>query len=578
MNHEIELILHITVAIAVALVGGLAAHALKQSPIVGYLLAGMLIGPFTPGFVGDREQIAVLAEVGVIFLMFALGIEFSLKELARSKGPAVGGTLLQLALIILSGVALGKLLGWPLIQSIFFGGVISISSTMVILKNLMGRDEAASNHGRLLLAMLIVQDLAVVLLMLLLPRLAGDASSAIIELAWVTIKALLFIGATLFLGARVVPRFMARVEALRSPELFLLTAVVLALGTASASALLGLSPALGAFLGGLMLTETEFDHRVIAELIPMRDLFATLFFVSVGMLIDVGFIARNLPQVIGLAIFIALAKAASTFVALAPFRLGAKTTAFASLGMISIGEFNFVLAQMGRTSGAIPPELYNLILSSSLLTILATPGAFYIAPRLSRVMERLPIVGPRLSPPVPAELEGAHAAMEGHAIVVGYGRVGQRMARGLRQVGLSVAVIEQNLDIVRSLSTAGQTAIYGDASHANVLAAANPEKARVVVVALPDFGATRAVVHRARGMNPDVLIVARAQRAENDVHLREAGATAVVVPEVAGALMVLEETLLLLGLPHEHIFTGLHAVVPVPVPAETAGDTRSAST
>jgi CPA2 family monovalent cation:H+ antiporter-2 len=297
MSHELQLIFHITVAVATALAGGLVAHWLRQSPIVGYLLAGMIIGPLASNFVGNREQIAVLAEIGVIFLMFALGIEFSLKELARVKGPAVVGTCVQLMLLITSGVALGVALGWPFTTGIFFGGIICVSSTMVILKNLMNRGELASNHGRLLLGMLIVQDLAVVVLILLLPRLASNADSAAIELLWVLLKALLFIAVTLFLGARVVPHFMTKVEEVRSPELFLLTAVVLALGTASASALLGLSPALGAFMGGLMLTETDFDHRVISEMIPMRDLFATLFFVSVGMLLDGAFILTHVPAV-----------------------------------------------------------------------------------------------------------------------------------------------------------------------------------------------------------------------------------------------------------------------------------------
>ena len=564
MSHEHQLILNLTVAITIALIGGLVAHRLKQSPIVGYLVTGMLIGPFTPGFVGNQQQIAVLAEIGVIFLMFALGIEFSLKELARIKGPAVIGTLVQLGLIILAGVAFGMLSGRSLMQSLFFGGIISVSSTMVILKNLMSRGEMESRHGRLLLAMLIVQDLAVVVLILLLPKLASSTDSATLDLAWVMLKALIFIGVTLFLGAQVVPQLMARVEGLRSPELFLLTAVALALCTASASAWLGLSPALGAFMGGLMLTETEFDHRVIAEMVPMRDLFATLFFVSVGMLIDVGFIVRHVPGVIGLALFIMLVKAAATAAALLPFRLGSKTTAFASLGMISIGEFNFVLAQVGRSSGVVSSELYNLILSSSLLTILLTPAAFWIAPRAGKAVSRFPVVGDWLTPRV--DLEFDEATLENHAIIIGYGRVGKRMARGLRQAGLTTIIIDQNLPLVQEVIAKGGAAIYGDASYETVLAAARPQAARVIVVALPDFGATRAVVHRARHANPDVLIVARAQRAENDVKLREAGATAVVVPEMAGALMLLEETLLLLGLPHEHIFTGFSALQPTPQP------------
>ena len=246
------------------------AHRLRQSVIVGYLLAGVVIGAFTPGFVGDREQIAALAEVGVIFLMFALGIEFSLRELARVKRIALAGTCAQVLLTIAAGVGLGAVIGWPFEQGLFFGGIIAISSTMVILKTLLDRGEVAASHGRILLSMLIVQDLAAVVLIVLLPQVAAGSDAAAYDVGLTFVKALAFIGATLFLGARVVPQLMHRVERLHSPELFLLTAVALALGTATVSGLVGLSPALGAFMGGLMLSETEFDHRVVAEVVPMQ--------------------------------------------------------------------------------------------------------------------------------------------------------------------------------------------------------------------------------------------------------------------------------------------------------------------
>jgi CPA2 family monovalent cation:H+ antiporter-2 len=553
VSHEVQVIFNLTIAVATALVGGLLAHRLKQAPIVGYLLAGICIGPFASNFIGDREQIAALAEIGVIFLMFALGIEFSLKELNRIKGAAVVGTLLQVMLIMAGGFGLGTLLGWRWEQSLFFGGIISVSSTMVILKTLLNRGEVNSNHGRLLLSMLIVQDLAVVILILLLPKVAVYSNSALVGLLMVVAKAVAFIAATLYMGERVVPRIMAHVERQSSSELFILTAVVLALGTASVSAWLGLSPALGAFMGGLMLTETDFDHRVVAEIVPMRDIFSTLFFVSVGMLIDTSFILRNLPAVIGLALFIMAVKALMTMVALAPFRMGGKSTAFAALGMISIGEFNYVLAQVGRQSNAISTELYNLILTSSLITIVLSPAAFWIAPRTDKALAHLKL-WQRLSPVSPIPVPDVP---EGHAIVVGYGRVGKRIVRGLRQAGMPVTVIEQDLNLVREITAAGQRAIYGDASYASVLASAHPEKARIFVVTLPDFGATRAAVHRARQANSEALIIARAQRAEDDVKLRDAGATSVAVPEIAGALMLLEEALLLLGLRHEHVFTGL---------------------
>ncbi|MDF2441664.1 MAG: hypothetical protein JWN98_2648, partial [Abditibacteriota bacterium] len=316
------------------------------------------------------------------------------------------------------------------------------------------------------------------------------------------------------------------------------------------------------FMAGLMLTETEFDHRVVAEVVPMRDLFATLFFVSVGMLIDIRFFFSNWLAVLGMAAFIMAIKVLCTTVALAPFRLGGKTTAFAALGMISIGEFNYVLALAGKNSGAISDEVYNLILTSSLLTIVLSPGAFWIAPRADKVLSRLNFWEQWLQPRTP-EMEPL-PQLRDHAIVVGYGRVGRRLERGLRQAGLTVVVIESDLHLVRELRTQGHSAIYGDASHEAILKLAYPHNARVIVVALPDFGATRAVVHRARRMNEDALIVARAQRSENDARLREAGASTVVVPEIAGALSLLEETLVQLGLPHGHVFTGLGSLLVTP--------------
>jgi CPA2 family monovalent cation:H+ antiporter-2 len=252
MSQEMHLLVNIAVAVAVALVGGLLAHSLRQPVIVGYLLAGVVIGPFTPGFTGDHEQIAALAEVGVIFLMFALGIEFSLADLARVRSVALVGTSVQVLLTLAAGLGLGLALGWPFGQGLFFGGVIAISSTMVVLKMLMERGEIGTRHGQVMLGMLIVQDLATVLLIVLLPRLAGGAGIDVVDLALTLAKGAGFVAATLLLGARVVPRFMASVERLGSAELFLLVAVTLALGAATLSAVLGLSPALGAFLGGLL--------------------------------------------------------------------------------------------------------------------------------------------------------------------------------------------------------------------------------------------------------------------------------------------------------------------------------------
>ena len=500
MHEELHVILSLAIAFSIALCGGWIAHGLRLSPLVGYLVAGIAIGPLAANVVSNREEISALSEIGVMFLMFMLGIEFSLKDLARAGAAAIAGTLLQILFLIAAGFGIGQLMGWEWQASLFFGGVICISSTMVILKTLMERGEVLAPHGRLLLAMLIVQDLAVVFLILLLPRLVKGGGIEWLEIGFVVLKGAVFISGTLFFGARVVPVLMEKIERLRTSELSILTAATLALGTAAISGALGLSPALGAFLAGILLTETDFEHYIMARIGPMRDLFATLFFVSVGMLIDVNFILTHLLQVIGLAFICVVVKSLLTFVALAPFRPGGKTLMFTSLGMISLGEFNFVLAGAGLKAGAFTDDIYNLILASALPTIILTPLFFNIAPRLARTFSGVPLLKwffPSGARVFNDESEVPDAGEE-LAVVVGYGRVGRHVAFGLRRAGLRVAVIESDWMILEKVRESHFKAVYGDASYRPVLRAAGVENARIVVVALPDFGATRAVVHRTR--------------------------------------------------------------------------------
>lgn len=279
----------------------------------------------------------------------------------------------------------------------------------------------------------------------------------------------------------------------------------------------------------------------------MRNLFGTLFFVSIGMLIDPGFIVRNLPAVLGLSLFIVVAKALLTFVAIVPFRLGGKTTLFTALGMIQIGEFSYLLASAGREVGAIPETLNNLILTSSVVTIILTPVAFRFAPRISRQLERLPAFARLVGTAPPGEVE--EATLRDHVIVAGYGRVGEQVVAGLREAGQAVAVLEADLHRIEQLRAAGIPAIYGDASYASILAAAHVERARLVVVALPDAGTTRAVVREVRRANAALPILARAPRREEEGELHRVGATITIAPEHAGALLLLEEGLRILDVP-----------------------------
>jgi CPA2 family monovalent cation:H+ antiporter-2 len=552
MPEAVPLVLNVAVALAIAVAGGFAASWLRQSPILGYLLAGVFIGPFTPGFVGDRSQIAALADVGVIFLMFGLGVAFSLKDLARVRAIATFGSLTQVTLTIAGGLALARWLHWTTVQGFAFGTALAASSSMVILKTLLDRGEIASAHGRLLLSMSIVQDLIVVVLIVILPKVASfnaefDASVMFVDIGVTLLKAATFIAASLIIGLRLVPLLMNYVTRLRSSELFIVTAAVLALGAASVSTLLGLSPALGAFVAGLLLSESEFDHRVIAEVVPVRDLFATLFFVSVGMLIDIHFIIERWPYVLATAGFALVLKALSTFIGIVPFRVAARTAAFTTLGMISIGELNFVLAQAGLQAGALTTDLYNLILTSALATIVLTPAAFGLAPAFSNLLLRSPRL--RRLFDGGSSVVGESAQLEAHAIVIGYGRVGQSIARGLRDAGIRVAVVDSRLSRVRDGVADGLPSIYGNAFSIAVLQAANIENARLAMVALPDFAPARAAIHQIRALNPHIFIAARAEQAVNEEPLRAAGAQLVIVPELAGATALLNGALDLLSLP-----------------------------
>lgn len=548
MIADIPFILNIAIALAVAAGGGFIANRLGQSPILGYLIAGVIIGPFTPGFVGDRETIAALADVGVIFLMFALGVAFSIKDLARIRTLSIFGTLIQVLVTLAGGLAFGAVMGWRWPQGLFLGAALTASSSMVILKTLLDRGEAASAHGRLLLSMSIVQDICVVLLAVLMPRVVqigadgADAGEVALDVFLLLIKAAGFIAFSLLVGLRAVPWVMSHVARQHSSELFIVTAAVLALGAAAASTLLGLSPVLGAFIAGLVLSDSEYDHRVIAEVVPLRDLFATLFFVSIGMLIDVRLLLDHWGDVLLVAAGTMSLKFLATLAGVAPFRVGAQTTAFTSLGMIPVGELNYIVAFAALQANVFSQQTYNLILAASLITIVLTPQALALAPLTGRGLRRVPGLGALLAEGTAHETR-VGAALRAHAVVFGYGRVGRHLCTSLRDAGMPVIVVDANLAIVRELTLGGIPAVYGDATSATVVSAARVHKARLVVLALPEFAATRAAIQTIRRNNPQVPIIARGQDEANEAALLDAGANVVVVPELAGAATLLDRAM-----------------------------------
>jgi CPA2 family monovalent cation:H+ antiporter-2 len=548
----LPLLINLSAALAAAFVCGLIATALRLSPIVGYLVAGIAVGPFTPGFVADHDMIAALADIGIVLLMFALGIAFSLRDLARVGRVAIGGTLLQVTLTIAGGWVAGRLFGLVGAEALYLGAILVASSSMVILKSLLDRGEIASSHGRLLLSMSIVQDLVVVVLVAVLPQViavetaAGDPL-AIARVAGTKLAvAAVFIGAGTYAGLRYVPRIMDFVTRRQSPELFSALTALLALGIAAFSAAIGLSAALGAFMAGLMLSESEYDKRLTSEIVPFRDLTTMLFFVFVGMMVDVEYLLSHAGAVLGFALVVIVLKSLATLAGLLPFSLEARTLAFTSVGMVPIGELNYLLANAGLPVGAISDATYNLVLGASVISILVTPAAFHAGPFAARVLQRVPVLRRRFAD---VTVYADAATVSSDAVVIGYGRVGDTVARGLHALGMTVTAVDHRLNLVRDATSRGLRGVYGDATARIVLEAAHVSTARLVVVAVPDMTTARAALKIVRELNPRATVIARA-RGETDLGtLLQAGADSTLVPEIAGAEALLQTSLDRLAMP-----------------------------
>ncbi|MEZ4718780.1 MAG: cation:proton antiporter [Caldilineaceae bacterium] len=412
----------IAIIVVAGLIGGLIAQRLHQPLVIGYILAGVAVGPYT-GFVtvANVHDIELLAEIGVALLLFALGIEFSLKELRPVRNIALLGTPLQMVLTLLLGVGIGQWLGWTWTASVWFGAAVSLSSTMVTLKTLTGQGRMGTLSSRVMIGMLIVQDLAVVPLMIILPQLS-DLTTGLPQLAWAAVRATLFLAAMLFIGTRVIPWLMRMVARWNSRELFLLTVTAIGLGVGYATYLVGLSFAFGAFVAGIVISESDYSHQALSDTIPLRDLFGLLFFASVGMLLDPAFVWENLGLIAALVLAVGVGKAlifggltrAFGYVNVMPLAVG--------LGLFQVGEFSFVLARVGLSSGSIDQYLYSLILSVALITMLLTPFAAQATAPLYRLQQRWfkrePLESMNLD-------EGA---LHDHVITAGAGRAGQYAA------------------------------------------------------------------------------------------------------------------------------------------------------
>lgn len=548
MAADTDFILELTVALGASALGGFLAHRLKQPALLGYLVTGLVIGPAGLGLLNDIDQIQSLAEVGIAFLLFALGVEFSLAELNRVRAIALRGSLLQIGLTTLLVTAITLLMGWATspLQGVFLGLVLSLSSTAVVLKTLMERGETATVHGQIMLALLIAQDLALGIMLALLPILTSpDAIWSTLGLA--VVKILLFLGGAIALGRWVVPRLIQWVAATESSELFLLTVVALCLGVAWITSQLGLSIEMGAFVAGLMIAEIDYADQALGKILPLRDTFACLFFASIGMLIDPVLLLNNLGAILGLVTLVMVGKAAIVLPIVLRFGYSIKTAVLTSFGLSQIGEFSFVLALEGYNMDLISEQRYSLLLGTTAITLMLTPLWIHLAPKAAQNLDRVPLFKPYLQRMAEPKLLSVPEGIRDHVIVAGYGRVGQVLVNILTSQGYPVLVVENSEAAIQRLRQLQIPFVLGDADNELVLEKTHLETAKAMAIALPDPTSTRLLLQRALAIAPNLDIIARSHTNQEIDLLTQMGAREVVQPEFEAALELGSHLLRTLG-------------------------------
>jgi CPA2 family monovalent cation:H+ antiporter-2 len=600
MPHETQLISTIVAGLVLAFILGAAANRFRMPPLVGYLVAGVLVGPHTPGYVADQDLAPQLAEIGVILLMFGVGLHFSVKDLLSVRAIAVPGAIAQIGFATLLGWGLGAVMGWPVGGSLVFGLALSVASTVVLLKALQERRMVETERGKIAVGWLIVEDLAMVLALVLIPAAASIAGEGpdVREPMAATLSLLIgmdvgvtgiivvtllkvagFVGFMLVVGRRVIPWLLHWIAHTGSRELFRLGVLAIALGVAfGAAELFGVSLALGAFFAGMILSESELSHRAAQESLPLRDAFSVLFFVSVGMLFDPNIVLTMPFALLATVFIIVIGKSVAAFLIVIAFRKGVGTALTISASLAQIGEFSFILAELGVGLSLIPSEARDLILAGALISIILNPLVFLAAERLKPALEGrvirpaappgAPPAAPPAEAPGPAE-PGTAPAMEietvsgpatvapavteeavtgqatgeedtedarptllsDHAVLVGYGRVGSLVGADLKAAGLPFLVIEDADQRIDACQTAGIEVVVGNAASPKILELANLPEARSLLVAIPGSFEAGQVVDQARKANPTILIVARAHSDAEVDYLTKLGADTVIMGE-----------------------------------------------
>jgi monovalent cation:H+ antiporter-2, CPA2 family len=556
MPHKIDLILTLTAGFTAALALGFATQKLKLSPIVGYLLAGILVGPFTPGYVADNDIATQFAEIGIILLMFGVGLHFHLKDLLAVRKVAIPGALVQIAGATALGAIVTRTFGWSWTAGIVFGMAISVASTVVLTRVLADNRALHTPSGHIAIGWLIVEDLFTILVLVLLPALfdsSGDTAGGgvAMTLGWALLKLAALIGFALIAGQRMIPWFLGYVARTGSRDLFTLAVLVLALGIAVGSAkLFGASMALGAFLAGTIVGQSEFSARSASDALPMRDAFAVLFFVSVGMLFDPTKVGEGWPLMLATLGIVVIGKPLAALVVVLLFRRPLRSAFSIAVALAQIGEFSFILAALGSELKILPSEATNALVVASVVSITLNPLLYKGIEPVVRWLERAGIsVEPKtvMLDEMPEIDEAAH-----RVIVVGYGPVGRTLGRILRDNGIQVVVVETNLQTVQNLRAKGEPAVYGDASLREVLHHAGIEKADGLIIAASEAPA-HTVVKAARELNPEIRVLTRSTYLREAERLREAGASAVFSSEGEVALSMTAFLMRQLGATDEQI-------------------------
>ena len=552
MNADPILFKDLAYVFVAAILGGSLAWLARQPLILGYVLGGLLISPLTPGpAVSDIHTFELFAEIGVVLLMFSLGIEFSLKDLMGVKWVALIGGPLGILMSTGLGLAVGTLLGWGPVMGAVVGMVVSPASTMVVARLLMDRGELHTRHGRIMIGITLVEDLAAVVLIILIPALGALQGDRLLVVGNALLTSAAILVPFFYLASRILPQVLARVARTRNDELLLLVTLAVGLGAAALTQAVGLSLALGAFLAGLLINQSDYAHEMLARLLSLRDAFVALFFVTIGVLIDLRVVVDNMALLGVLVGLVVIGQWMIWTIVCLLFRQPLSTALLVGVGLAQIGEFSFILVQVARQAGHVGDDVYSATLTASLVTILINAALVRLVPRWigpARLAEgRAPALG------IPSA-----RAMENHVVLCGFGRVGSAIGEALETFNVPYLAIETDPDIVKSLRARKVPAVFGDAAQRVILAAAQADQAALVILPIPENDRAREAVRRIRAFNPTVQILARVHDLAWRARLMEAGAAEVIQPEEEAASTLIRHALERLSLPRDRVLAYLN--------------------